>query len=217
MNTLSIIRRQAQGDILDHQALIGCLTAYSKPRDKISRLLSRGDIVRVRKGLYVLGEACRRSPVSKELLANLIHGPSYISMDYALSLHGLIPERVEIVTSVALSRSRQFETPMGTFSYRSLTPSRYAVGAILIQSGEVSYLLASPEKALVDKVWTDKRFQGTTLSEFAPYLEEDLRIDPERLFTLDAERLRVIDKAFASRKIHLLVRHLQTTKEKYHA
>ena len=48
--------------------------------------------MRIRKGLYAFGEPLRRAPISRELLANLIYGPSYISLDYALSYHGLIPE-----------------------------------------------------------------------------------------------------------------------------
>jgi hypothetical protein len=35
-------------------------------------------------GIYVFGERYRRSPFSREVLANMIYGPSYISLDYAL-------------------------------------------------------------------------------------------------------------------------------------
>ena len=69
--------------------------------------------------------------ICREYLANLIYGPSYISLDYALSLHGLIPERVETITSVTTRRSRHFDTPFGTFSYRMLNGRRYAVGVLL--------------------------------------------------------------------------------------
>lgn len=65
------------------------------------------------------------------MLANLIHGPSYISLEYALS-HGLIPERVSTVTSVALGRSRKFDTPVATFTSHSLALPCYAVGADLV-------------------------------------------------------------------------------------
>ena len=116
------IRQQLGRDVFDYQQLTACLSYLSKPRDKINKLLGRGDIVRIRKGLYAFGGAYRREPLSRELLANLIYGPSYISLEYALSYHGLIPERVSTVTSVALGRSRKFDTPLGTFTYRSLSP-----------------------------------------------------------------------------------------------
>ena len=92
------LRQQIARDVFDYQQLVTCLSQFSKPRDKIRRLLASGEIVRIRKGLYAFGAPLQRAPISRELLANLIYGPSYISLDYALSYHGLIPERVETVT-----------------------------------------------------------------------------------------------------------------------
>lgn len=213
MSNISQIRREINQEVFDYQGLLQCLSAYAKPRDKIGRLLTAGDIVRVKKGLYVFGEAFRRAPVSRELLANLIYGPSYVSMDYALAWYGLIPERVSTVTSATATRSRQFTTPFGVFSYRALAGPRYAVGAALEQTGGQSFLIASPEKAIVDKVWTDKRFPGTALSDYGPYLEDDLRIDTERLRSLDWQRLEIVRAAYGSPKIDRLVRHLQAYRE----
>lgn len=123
------MRLQLGRDVFDYQQLTACLGHLSKPRDKIHKLLAKGDIVRIRKGLYAFGREYRREPLSREVLANLIYGPSYISLEYALSYHGLIPERVSTVTSVALGRSRKFDTPVGTFTYQSLSLPCYAVGA----------------------------------------------------------------------------------------
>ena len=128
------MRLQLGREVFDYQQLTGCLAHLSKPRDKIAKLLAKGDIVRIRKGLYAFGPLYRREPLSREVLANLIYGPSYISLEYALGYHGLIPERVSAVTSVALGRSRTFETPLGTFTYQSLALSCYAVGADLVES-----------------------------------------------------------------------------------
>ena len=105
----AILRQKIDLDVFDYQVLLDVLAGYGKPRDKITRLLMSGEIVRVKKGLYCFGEAFRRSPICREYLANLIYGPSYVSLDYALRLHGLIPERVEAVTSVTTRRSRGFE------------------------------------------------------------------------------------------------------------
>ena len=217
MSNIGQIRQQIDREVFDYQGLLQCLCAYAKPRDKIKRLLNAGDIVRVKKGLYVFGEAYRRTPVSRELLANLISGPSYISLDYALAWHGLIPERVNTVTSVTTGRSREFTTPFGIFSYRSLSEPRYATGALLQQGENESFLLASPEKALADKVWDDKRFAGATLAEYDAYLASDLRVDIDRLRSLDEERLEAIRAAYSSRKIDRLIRYLQTFRETAHA
>jgi hypothetical protein len=211
------LRQRIQRDIFDYQQLVACLDGFSKPRDKIRRLLSRGGFVRVKKGLYVFCEPFRQGPVSRQLLANLIYGPSYVSLDYGLSHHGLIPERVNAVTSVTPGRSREFGTPFGVFSYRHLCGSRYAAGATLEQEGDASFLIASPEKALADKVWADKRFSGSRLADYEPYLLDDLRMDEIRLAGLDSSRLQVVARAYDSQRIHLLVRYLLTLRERLDA
>ncbi len=193
------------------------LSGYRKPRDKITRLLAGGTIVRIKKGLYCFGEAFRKEPVSGEYVANLIYGPSYVSLDYALAYHGLIPERVETVTSVTPGRSREFDTPFGTFSYRMLSRPRYSVGALLETAGHLRFLIASPEKALADKVWADKRFNGRPVSDFEAYLSDDLRIDPETLAVLDRSRLQSIARSYDSAKIHNLVRYLMPLEVSAHA
>jgi len=202
------IREQVRTDVLDYQQLVSCLRGYAKPRDRISGLLADGSLVRLRKGLYVFGEHYRRAPLSREHLANLIYGPSYVSLDYALSRYGLIPERVENVTSVTTGEKRRFSTPLGVFTYQPLPPRRYAPGIQWAGEGDAHYLMASPEKALVDKVWTDKRFSPANLKDFDAYLFEDLRLDEEQVVALNREQLGVICGAFASRKINMLARCL---------
>jgi hypothetical protein len=213
MRTIGQIRQQINREVFDYQRLLQCLTTYAKPRDRVKRLLDAGDIVRVKKGLYVFGDAYRRAPVSRELLANLIYGPSYISLDYALAWHGLIPERVTTVTSVTTGRSRSFTTPFGIFTYRSLPEPRYATAVLLQQGENESFLLASPEKALADKVWDDKRFSGATVAAYEDYLAHDLRVDIERLRLLDGERLEAVCVAYSSRKIDRLIRYVNTLRE----
>ncbi len=217
MNAIAQMRRNVGGEVFDYQVLLDALAGYRKPRDRITRMLASGAIMRVKKGLYCFGEAFRREPLSREYLANLIYGPSYVSLEYALSHHGLIPERVETITSITTRRSRDFDTPFGTFSYRMLKGPRYAVGAILETAGKTSFLVASPEKALADKVWTDKRFSGLRLSDYDAYLSDDLRIDREALSRFDYSRLQVIAMAYDSAKINNLVRYLKRLEETPHA
>jgi len=217
LNAIAQMRRNIGGEVFDYQVLLDVLAEYRKPRDRITRLLAGGVIVRVKKGLYCFGEPFRREPLSREYLANLIYGPSYVSLEYALSHHGLIPERVETITSITTRRSRDFDTPFGTFSYRMLNGPRYAVGAILEMASKTSFLVASPEKALADKVWIDKRFNGLRLSNYDAFLFDDLRIDRGALSRFDCSRLQVIATAYHSAKISNLVRYLKRFKEAPHA
>jgi predicted transcriptional regulator of viral defense system len=209
MEEIARIRQAITLEVFDYQVLMSALSDYSKPRDKITKLLAGGAIIRIKKGLYCFSESLRREPIIREHVANLIYGPSYVSLDYALSYHGLIPERVEVVTSVTTRRSRAFETPIGSFSYRMLHEARYATGAVLEAVGATTFLIATPEKALVDKVWTDSRFSGNHISDFGTYLLDDLRIDEEALGGLMESRLESIARAYDSAKINRLVRYIE--------
>ncbi|MBQ9398373.1 MAG: hypothetical protein IJU08_07755 [Bacteroidales bacterium] len=50
-----------------------------------------------------------------EVLFNL-YGPSYVSLHWALRWYGLIPERVETVTSVTTRHTREFENSLDIWS-----------------------------------------------------------------------------------------------------
>jgi hypothetical protein len=203
------IRRQIPQEEFDYQTLLHCLKDYERPRDKIRSLLKGKAIIRVKKGLYVFGPDYNRGPFSRELLANLIYGPSYVSLDYALSYYGLIPERVETVTSVTCGKNRVFSTPIGRFTYWSIPLDSYRVGIDLIQLGEKrSFLMATPEKALVDKVCRNRSSDIRRPEEFETYLLGYLRIDPGELLRLDPKRLKEIAQHWRSRKIQLLATFL---------
>lgn len=198
----------------DYQTLLSALRQYKQPRDRITKLIRKGTIVRVKKGLYVFGENERRGVIHKEILANLIYGPSYISLDYALHFHGLIPERVEALTSVTISRSREFTTPLGRFVYRKIPLSAFRSGVDRVTVGkERAFLMAIPEKALADKLYSGQaplRTQG----DLEAYLLEDLRIESDGLRTMNPDLLADYARRFRSRKIRLagaVVRRLQKT------
>ena len=54
-------------------------------------------------------------------------------------------------------RNKEFNTPCGNFSYEHLAPHLYTHG---IRRTELefgrAYLIASPEKALIDRIWKVK-------------------------------------------------------------
>lgn len=199
------IRKRIPQEEFDYQTLMSCLENYARPRDRVSALLKKGMIIRVKKGLYVFGEDFRRRPYSRELLANLMYGPSYVSMDFALQHYGFIPERVESVTSVTSGRSRRFATPVGLFTYRRIPQDAFAVGMDRVEIEENrAFLMATPEKALADKVYDDRGTGIQTQKELQEYLETNLRIDMALLRQLKPSGLEEIARSYRSRKIRVL-------------
>jgi hypothetical protein len=203
------LRRRIEREEFDYPALMAALSSYANPRDKVTALLRRGDVIRVKKGLYVFGEALRRRPYSRELLANLVYGPSFVSLDSALSFHNLIPERVAAMTSVTTKRPKVFDTPVGSFIYRQAPKGYYHLGMDRVEEGDVAFLVAVPEKALADKIRDDRGNPLRSQAEAARYLFEDLRIEPSAFVQLDAGFLERLAVAARSRKIGTCARLLR--------
>jgi hypothetical protein len=207
------IRTRIQQEIFDYQTLTDALKDLSSPRDKITRLLRDGVITRVKKGLYVFGDKDRKYPYSKELLANLVYGPSYVSLDYALAYHGLIPERVEALTSVTPNRSRRFSTPVGLFTYRQIPLGAYEVGMVRVEGEHAqAFLIASPEKALADKIVSARGARIGSIGDMGRFLEEDLRIDAGAMRSLSTERIEEFAGRYRSLRLRRLGGYLRRLK-----
>lgn len=193
--SLQDLRRAVEGEIFDYAVLVFHLREYKKPRDKITQLLKNQSIVRIRKGLYIFGQDYQRRPVSQEILANLIYSPSYVSMEYALSKYGLIPERAYQVTSICLSRSKKISTPRGLFIYKTRPLAVYPLGIERVEvPHEGCYLIASPEKALVDLISQAEHIQN--VSEMKEHLYQNLRMEPSELKKLSRKMLKQIIESY---------------------
>lgn len=189
--SMHVLRRMVSGEIFDYQVLVDCLGDVKYPRAKIGRLLKNGEIIRIKKGLYIFGDTWRKNEVSLEVAANLIYGPSCISFEYALFRYGMIAERAVAVTSLTIGRAKRFDTPIGVFEYSSTNKRKFGVGIEYREfPGEGGFFIASKEKALVDTV---SRIRiSLSLKDFKFYLIEELRIDENSLRSLDKVKLKAI-------------------------
>jgi len=177
----------------DYPWLMEQLKNYASPRAKITQLIAKGDIIRIKKGLYLPGNEYAKK-YSRAVLANLIYGPSYISLEYALSYYGLIPERVECVTSITAKRNKYFETKIGNFSYAYMPDKIYHLGVFLQRDGAGTFFLATKEKALCDMVYRQKTLM--TQHDLHSYITQDLRIDEEALVSLNQDLLYEITSVY---------------------
>lgn len=184
------LRQAVQKVEVDYTTLINLLKDYASPRDKISRFVRDGVLLRIRKGLYVFSPEFAQQPYCLEYLANLIYGPSAISLEYALMLHGLIPEQVFEMTSVTFKRAKHYETPLGRFTYALIPQAYFTIG--LTQRTDAhkrSYFIASPEKAIFDYIHV-KKIKFEDASELHHFLFEDLRCDEDEISKLSVKILK---------------------------
>ena len=176
---------------LSHQLLVSILKDYERPNDKIYQLAKEGIIQSIKKGLYIVGPALNidRKP-EPFLLANHILGPSYVSVETALSYHGLIPERVYEIASMTTQTSRKFTTPSGTFTYTRIPLPYYAFGIRSVKLADDQYaMVASPEKALCDKIITTSGLLFRSRKAATEFLLENMRMDEDALRQLNAKEM----------------------------
>ena len=171
---------------LTHGALVSMLKEYRSPNDKIARLIGDGWLLPIKKGLYAVSPERTTIPISTPLVANLLYGPSYVSMDYALYHYGIIPERVVEVTSMTTRRGKVYDLPIGRFSYTHSPLDFYPVGIDRIENTDkTGFLMASPEKALCDKLVFTRNLNIASPRALQDLLLDDLRLDEESITRFD--------------------------------
>lgn len=170
---------------IDSSTLKSVFSTYGFPSNKISNLERSGKLIRLKRGLYAVSPDKTGQPLSLELIANHLYGPSYLSMEYALSYYGLIPERVYEVKSMTTKRSRQFANELATFTYTETPAEYYRIGIRQVSTSQ-TYLIASPEKALCDLIAYTQGLRIQSIKGMQEYLEEDIRFDTSELTNFDA-------------------------------
>lgn len=198
-----IIQHLPRTHHFDYPFLISVLKDYRRPREKIGLMIKNRQILRIKKGLYVLSPGLGGA-INVQALANVIFGPSYVSLDSALSYWGIIPERVTETTSMTTKRNRRFSTPVGNFSYHHIASAAFMAGVIQQGDDASAFLIASREKALCDKIAGVKGI--SSLRDVGEYLTQDLRIEPDQLAALDLQLLGEIAAIYRKTGARLFVR-----------
>jgi predicted transcriptional regulator of viral defense system len=163
---------------VDFSAISNFIGDFKAPKDKISKLEKSGKIIRLKKGMFVLSPEYSKQKISKELVANHLLGPSYISVESALAYFGIIPETVYTTKSVTTKRKKVFSTPLGNYEYLSVPEAYFPIGIkseFIDDSG--AFLIATPEKALCDLIITTSHLRIQSKKAMLEYLVEDLRVD----------------------------------------
>ena len=172
--------------------IAACFDYLAAPNEKIRALEKDGQLIRLKRGLYVVDKRVSGKPINVRLCANHIYGPSYVSLQWALRWYGLIPERVYTMTSITTKRSREFENDLGRFTYRQVKPSYFPIGIRSVEENGVNCLMATPEKALCDTMLYDSYLPSQSVVRLQQYLEEDMRFDMDVLGDLDVSDINLV-------------------------
>lgn len=178
---------------------------YTDIKGKIRRKVQAGSLIPITRGLYETDPT-----IDGMYLAGRIYGPSYLSFDFALYMYSLIPEVVyRTYTSATFGkrRAKKYQNHFGVFTYRDVPTEVYPLGVRIIEKNDYSYQIATPEKALCDKLYTISPISN--LTELKELLFDDLRIDEEEFKKLDKNTLEVQAPLYHSTNLNLLARFIR--------
>ncbi|HIT71151.1 MAG TPA: hypothetical protein IAD08_04460 [Candidatus Scatovivens faecipullorum] len=184
------------------------LINYSNQNTKIAREVKNGKYFKIINGLY---ETDASTP--GYLLAGCIYGPSYLSFDFALAYYDLIPERVVNYTCATFNKKKkkEYHTNFGNFFYRDVPKEVYPYGINLIKESEYYYQIATPEKALCDKLYTIPPLAN--IQDIRTLLIDDLRIDKSDLKKLNYNDIEKLEELYHSTNVTLLKKYLRRIKD----
>ena len=115
----------------------------------LHRYTKKGLVSRLKRDIYVFPD---RLPPDL-YIANKLYEPSYVSLEFALSYHRVIPETVYEITSVTTKATRHFSVLGKTYSYRKLKRAAFTGYSVAQRQGRANFVIADPEKAFVDVLY----------------------------------------------------------------
>jgi predicted transcriptional regulator of viral defense system len=163
--------------------------------------MKAGELLRVRRGTYLLAERYRDYNAHPFALAQAFVPGSYVSFETALAHHGWIPEAVYTTASVTPGRkSHEYEHPLfGSFTFHPLaTHAGYFLELVdREQINEQAMLVAKPIRALMDLVCHRKaEWNGME------WLQQSLRIDYDYLRQITSADIRTLKLVYKHKRVN---------------
>ena len=190
--------------IYDFQSLSIRYKEYSNIYQKINSECKKGILVKIKRGLYT-----DDLYNDKEVIANICYNPSYISFEYALSYYGVIPEVVSTFTSATFRKKNNkiYHMKDSTFDYRSVPDEVFPMGILIMKnSKDISYKIASKEKALCDLLYS--KYPVRSIKDLKTLLFEDMRIDENEFLKMNVEFIKEIAPLYHSNSLNVLKKYL---------
>ena len=190
--------------IYDFQSLSIKYKEYSNIYQKINNECKKGILVKIKRGLYT-----DDLYNDKEVIANICYNPSYISFEYALSYYGVIPEFVSTFTSATFGKKNNkiYHMKDSTFDYRSVPDKVFPMGILIMKnSKDISYKIASKEKALCDLLYS--KYPVRSIKDLKTLLFEDMRIDENEFLKMNFEFIKEIAPLYHSNSLNVLKKYL---------
>ncbi|MBN2494560.1 MAG: type IV toxin-antitoxin system AbiEi family antitoxin domain-containing protein [Deltaproteobacteria bacterium] len=131
-------------------------TSLSSASQTLARMEQEHLLTRAARGIWCVTDDPRFTPFLLVLYLSGGH-QAYVSFLSALHLHGMIGQIPQVVYAATTAHTRRRDTPVGTFCFHRIQPAFFS-GFDWYR--EQSFLIASPEKALIDCLYLSSRKGG---------------------------------------------------------
>jgi len=186
MNWVEFLHQFAENPLFHSSSLKVFSETEKYIQVQVSRWVRAGKLIQIRRGWYLIAEPYRSQQVLPELIANNAVSPSYLSLEWALSFYGLIPEETPNLTSVTTARAKEFHAIHRLFIYRHIKSDYFrGYSKNRIKGHEIA--IATPEKALWDKLYfflRSQRFSLAWLKELRLQNLEEFKLSKWREYTM---------------------------------
>jgi len=162
-------------------------------------------IIKIMRGFYIFSNK-KFNDNDLCLIANKLREPSYLSIEYALQYHSLIPEAVFLYTSISTKKTSAIKSPIGNFSYHSIKENLF-FGYTIEGQGNSKFKIAEPEKALLDLLYlrTDiKNIEDISSLRINPDLYKE-KIDNTKLDSY----LKIFNSQVLNKKVATLKKYIK--------
>ena len=199
--TEKMLRLAPPGGFFDMAVISNLFPELSPTARKASvhRAFKQNEILRLKPSLYCLAEVFRKSEIHPFSMAGILVSPSHISLESALSYHGLIPEAVYQVTAVCNGRSRQFTTPFGVFVYKTVPATFPKAGVRDVEVSPNSWaFIAQPARAIADLIYLRREVHWNQTD--IRFLTDSMRIEEEDLFQLPVSEIDEVIQSLRNKR-----------------
>jgi predicted transcriptional regulator of viral defense system len=153
-NIMVAIRKLGRPVFTSHELIGFSGKAPSTVTQSLNHLAKQGLLIKVYRGVWA--EAGGKSISALEVIPYLFPRQRvYVSFISALHLHGIIEQIPQTITLASTAHTNTLKTEVGTFSVHRLAPAVF--GGFDWYKGEGSFLIAEPEKALIDSLYLSSR------------------------------------------------------------
>ena len=153
-NILACLKRLGRPVFTTREAALLAGKSSSAATQALSHLSQQGLVVKACHGVWADAHDPRMSAYSLIPFVVPVHR-AYLSFVSALHVHGIIEQIPQVITVASTSHTREVSTKFGHFSIHQISPGFFT--GFEWYKGEDSFLIAAPEKALVDSLYLSVR------------------------------------------------------------